>query len=100
MTESCSLALIMTFLFLRIFLWIKLLYAVLTAAAYSYCVLYFVTPIYQVSTLFMWCRVITIFKMFEIFFFYNILNNLCKILFLIQRLKIPKMNKLRIFDIH
>lgn len=50
MTESCSLALIMTFLFLRIFLWIKLLYAVLTAAAYSYCVLYFVTPVYQVSS--------------------------------------------------
>ncbi|XP_066250810.1 adenylate cyclase type 2-like [Euwallacea similis] len=46
MTESCALALIMTFLFLKIFLWIKFFYALLTTVAYSYCVLYFVTPIY------------------------------------------------------
>ncbi|XP_066157094.1 adenylate cyclase type 2 isoform X2 [Euwallacea fornicatus] len=52
MTESCALALIMTFLFLKIFLWIKFLYALLTTVAYSYCVLYFVTPIYKSSETF------------------------------------------------
>ncbi|XP_019763567.2 adenylate cyclase type 2 isoform X2 [Dendroctonus ponderosae] len=51
-TESCALALIMTFLFLKIFIWIKLLYAILTTIVYSYCALYYVTPIYKSSETF------------------------------------------------
>ncbi|CAH1132480.1 unnamed protein product [Ceutorhynchus assimilis] len=52
MTESCALALMMTFLFLKIFIWIKLLYAVFTTIAYGCCVLYYVTPTYQASETF------------------------------------------------
>ncbi|KAJ8924602.1 hypothetical protein NQ315_000752 [Exocentrus adspersus] len=52
MTECCILAVIMVFLFLRIFLWIKLLFAVITVAVYSYCVLIFNNSFYADSETF------------------------------------------------
>ncbi|XP_050295207.1 adenylyl cyclase X E-like isoform X2 [Anthonomus grandis grandis] len=51
-TESCALALVMTFLFLKIFIWMKLLCAVLTTVAYSCCVMFYVNPIYKYSETF------------------------------------------------
>ncbi|CAG9828879.1 unnamed protein product [Diabrotica balteata] len=39
MTETCAMTVIMTFLFLRIFIWIKLLLATITISFYAYCVL-------------------------------------------------------------
>ncbi|KAJ8943943.1 hypothetical protein NQ314_009607 [Rhamnusium bicolor] len=41
MTETCILTVIMTFLFLRIFIWIKLLFALITISVYSYFVMNF-----------------------------------------------------------
>ncbi|XP_050498501.1 adenylyl cyclase X E isoform X3 [Diabrotica virgifera virgifera] len=39
MTETCAMTVIMTFLFLRIFIWIKLLLGTITITLYAYCVL-------------------------------------------------------------
>uniref|UniRef100_V5G4W0 adenylate cyclase n=1 Tax=Anoplophora glabripennis TaxID=217634 RepID=V5G4W0_ANOGL len=52
MTESCILAVVMTYLFLRIFLWIKLLFAVITVTIYSYGVLSFSKGFYAGSETF------------------------------------------------
>ncbi|KAJ8973006.1 hypothetical protein NQ317_000395 [Molorchus minor] len=52
MTETCVLTIIMTFLFLRIFLWIKLLFFIITVSVYSYCVLNFSKGFYRDSETF------------------------------------------------
>ncbi|XP_030751470.1 adenylyl cyclase X E-like isoform X2 [Sitophilus oryzae] len=52
MTQACALTLIMTFLFLKIFIWIKLLYAVITTVAYGCCIVFFVNYIYRNSETF------------------------------------------------
>ncbi|KAF7274387.1 hypothetical protein GWI33_012955 [Rhynchophorus ferrugineus] len=52
MTQACSVTLIMTFLFLKIFIWIKLFYALITTVAYGYCIIYYVHTIYSASETF------------------------------------------------
>lgn len=41
MTQTCALAVIMSFLFLRMFMWVKFAYALIISSLYSYCVWYF-----------------------------------------------------------
>ncbi|XP_060534867.1 adenylyl cyclase X E-like isoform X2 [Cylas formicarius] len=52
MTETCALALIMTFMFLKIFIWIKLLYALIVTCLYSYCVVSYISSFYKDSETF------------------------------------------------
>ncbi|KAL1517439.1 hypothetical protein ABEB36_001204 [Hypothenemus hampei] len=51
-TESGALLLIMTFLFLKIFIWIKLAYGLITTVAYSCCVLYYIPYVFENSEIF------------------------------------------------
>ncbi|KAJ3660494.1 hypothetical protein Zmor_004941 [Zophobas morio] len=52
MTETFALAIIMSFLFLRMYMWLKLLYASAIAAIYSYCILQFSVKFYGDSQTF------------------------------------------------
>lgn len=47
MTETCSLAIIMAFLFIRTSIWIKFLYASIITIIYSYCVSSFSNDFYE-----------------------------------------------------
>jgi hypothetical protein len=48
MTETCGLAIIMSFLFLRMYMWLKLIYASVIALVYSFCILEFSGAFYGV----------------------------------------------------
>ncbi|XP_044270269.1 adenylate cyclase type 2-like isoform X2 [Tribolium madens] len=52
MTETCALAIIMSFLFLRMYMWLKLFYATAIAGVYSYCILNFSGTFYGDSQTF------------------------------------------------
>ncbi|RZC43228.1 adenylate cyclase type 2-like, partial [Asbolus verrucosus] len=49
MTETCGLAIIMSFLFLRMYMWLKLLYAATIAVVYSWCILQYSGGFYGAS---------------------------------------------------
>ncbi|KAL3284168.1 hypothetical protein HHI36_018335 [Cryptolaemus montrouzieri] len=50
MTQTCALAIIVSFLFLRMLMWVKFVYAVVITALYSVCVWYFSDDIFKESS--------------------------------------------------
>lgn len=49
MTETCALALLMTFIFLKILIWVKLVIGLIVTSVYAYCVFSFSDGFYQVN---------------------------------------------------
>jgi hypothetical protein len=59
MTETCGLAIIMSFLFLRMYMWLKLIYASVIALVYSFCILEFSGAFYGVHAIMLLHQLVT-----------------------------------------